>query len=66
MSSWYFIKTLNFLKLQSEYEAKKIMIFSVIIFTYNSSNLYIDKYYYFILINLIICKYDRKKKRTIL
>ena len=46
MSSWYFIKTLKFLKLQTEYEAKKIMIFSVIYLPTIQAIYIIDKYYY--------------------
>ena len=46
MSGWYFIKTLKFLKLQTEYEAKKIMIFSVIYLPTIQAIYIIDKYYY--------------------
>ena len=46
MSGWYFIKTLNFLKLQTDYEAKKIMIFSVIYLPTIQAIYIIDKYYY--------------------
>lgn len=46
MSVWYFIKTLNFLKLQTDYEAKKIMIFSVIYLPTIQAIYIIDKYYY--------------------
>tara|TARA_Y100000589_G_scaffold24006_1_gene19808 strand:+ start:7667 stop:8554 length:888 start_codon:yes stop_codon:yes gene_type:complete len=46
MSSWYFIKTLKFLKLQTENEAKKIMIFSVIYLPTIQAIYIIDKYYY--------------------
>lgn len=46
MSSWYFIKTLKFLKLQTGNEAKKIMIFSVIYLPTIQAIYIIDKYYY--------------------
>ena len=46
MSGWYFLKTLRFLKIQSDMEAKKIMIFSVIYLPTIQAIYIIDKYYY--------------------
>ena len=46
MSGWFFIKTLRFLKIQSDLEAKKIMIFSVIYLPTIQAIYIIDKYYY--------------------
>ena len=46
MSGWYFLKTLRFLKIQSDVEAKKIMIFSVIYLPTIQAMYIIDKYYY--------------------
>ena len=46
MSGWYFFKTLRFLKIQSDMEAKKIMIFSVIYLPTIQAIYIIDKYYY--------------------
>ncbi len=46
MSGWYFLKTLKFLKTQTESEAKKIMIFSVIYLPTIQAIYIIDKYYY--------------------
>ncbi len=48
MSGWYFLKTLKFLKIQSDVEAKKIMIFSVIYLPTIQAIYIIDKYYYVI------------------
>ena len=48
MSGWFFIKTLRFLKIQSDLEAKKIMIFSVIYLPTIQAIYIIDKYYYVI------------------
>jgi len=44
MSIWYFQKTLKFLKIQSDFEAKKIMIFSVIYLPIIQTIYIIDKY----------------------
>jgi len=48
MSGWFFIKTLRFLKFQSDLEAKKIMVFSVIYLPIIQAVYIIDKYYYVI------------------
>jgi len=48
MSGWFFIKTLRFLKIQSDLEAKKIMVFSVIYLPTIQAIYIIDKYYYVI------------------
>lgn len=48
MSGWYFLKTLRFLKIQSDLEAKKIMIFSVIYLPTIQAIYIIDKFYYVI------------------
>jgi len=48
MSGWFFIKTLRFLKIQSDLEAKKIMVFSVIYLPTIQAVYIIDKYYYVI------------------
>jgi len=48
MSAWYFKKTLSFFKIQSDIEAKKIMIFSVIYLPTIQVIYIIDKYYYVI------------------
>ena len=46
MSGWFFIKTLRFLKIQSDLEAQKIMVFSVIYLPTIQAIYIIDKYYY--------------------
>jgi len=48
MSGWFFIKTLRFLKIQSDLEAQKIMVFSVIYLPTIQAIYIIDKYYYVI------------------
>ncbi len=46
MSIWFFKKTLTFFKIQSDLEAKKIMVFSVIYLPTIQAIYIIDKYYY--------------------
>ena len=48
MSIWFFIKTLTFLKIQSDLEAKKVMVFSVLYLPIIQAIYIIDKYYYVI------------------
>ena len=48
MSIWFFIKTLAFLKIQSDLEAKKVMVFSVLYLPIIQAIYIIDKYYYVI------------------
>jgi len=46
MSSWFFLKSLTFLKIKSDLEAKKLMVFSVIYLPTIQAIYIIDKYYY--------------------
>jgi len=46
MSAWFFLKSLKFLKIQSDAEAKKMMIFSIIYLPTIQAIYIIDKYYY--------------------